>query len=266
MPLTNAELVQRTLGGDKSAFEELVRKYMGSVEATIGKRCDNYHDRQEIMQETFITAHQKLPDLKAPDKFPGWLTRIAIRKCLQWYNHQESHESFDDTAEETHEQLWMKHIKESTDASIREKLLKELHDKIADLPEKTQTAVRYHIMGCKNKDIAMAIGVSPSAIGGRLSYAKELLGKEEWQTFEESQGRFQLLPTVAQDIMRRLPGPPNSAPTTSPPLVPWIIADSLALGIALFIGSGIGQPATFQPPPSFDASGSATIVEFVDAP
>ena len=100
MPLTNAELVQRTLAGDESAFEELVRRYMGSVEATISKICDNCHDGQEIMQDTFIIAYIKLPQLKAPDNFPGWLNRIAARKSLQWHRDQKPpHESFDDTTE-----------------------------------------------------------------------------------------------------------------------------------------------------------------------
>ena len=83
---------------------------------------------------------------------------------------------------------------------------------------------------------------------------------------EETLGGFQLPPSLTQEIMRQIPnGSLNSAPTTSKPLVPWIAAASLAV-VALLIGLGVRQIATFQLPYSFNAPESATMVEIVDAP
>ena len=83
---------------------------------------------------------------------------------------------------------------------------------------------------------------------------------------EQTLGGFQLPPTLTQEIMRRIPnGSLNSAPTTSKPLAPWIVATSLAI-VALLIGLGIEQTTTFQLPYSFNAPESATMVEIVDSP
>ena len=83
---------------------------------------------------------------------------------------------------------------------------------------------------------------------------------------EETLGGFQLPPTLTQEIMRQIPnGSPSSVPTTSKPLVPWVVATALTV-VTLFIGFGVRQTATFQLPYSFDAPESAPMVEIVDTP
>ena len=78
------ELIQRTLEGDESAFGFLVDKYKGSVHALAYRKLGNFHTAEEITQDTFLKAYQKLSTLKDPGRFPGWLYVIAARCCLSW--------------------------------------------------------------------------------------------------------------------------------------------------------------------------------------
>jgi len=67
-------IVSECLNGDKSAFALLVDKYKAVVFAIAYSKLLNFHDAEDIAQEVFIKAFQKLGMLKNYDKFIVWLT------------------------------------------------------------------------------------------------------------------------------------------------------------------------------------------------
>ncbi len=258
MVLHDAELIQRTLLGDESAFGFLVDKYKGSVHALAYRKLGDFHTAEEITQDTFLKAYQKLSTLKDPARFPGWLYVIAARCCISWLRQNRLQtESFDSLKREMNTQSWAKYA----DARLHE----EVHNALESLPESERTVLTlYYMAGMTCEEIGRFIGTSCGAIRDRLYRARIRL-KEELTMIEETLGGFQLPLTVTQEIMRQIPnGSLNSAPT-SKPLAPWIAAASLAV-VALLMGLGIKQTGTFQLPYSFNAPESATMVEIVDAP
>ena len=258
MALHDAELIQRTLAGDESAFGFLVDKYKGSVHALAYRKLGDFHTAEEITQDTFLKAYQKLSTLKDPARFPGWLYVIAARCCISWLRQNRLQtESFDSLKREMNTQSWAKYA----DARLHE----EVHNALESLPESERTVLTlYYMAGMTCEEIGRFIGTSCGAIRDRLYRARIRL-KEELTMIEETLGGFQLPSTVTQEIMRQIPnGSLNSAPT-SKPLAPWIAAASLAV-VALLMGLGIRQTGTFQLPYSFNAPESATMVEIVDAP
>ncbi len=258
MALHDAELIQRTLAGDESAFGLLVDKYKRSVHALAYRKLGDFHTAEEITQDTFLKAYQKLSTLRDPARFPGWLYVIAARCCISWLRQNRIQtESFDRVKREMNALSWAKYA----DARVRE----EVHSALENLPESERTVLTlYYMAGMTCEEIGQFIGTSCGAIRDRLYRARIRL-KEELTMIEETLGGFQLPPTVTQEIMRRIPNDsPNSTPT-SKPLAPWIAAISLAV-VALLIGLGVRQTGTFQLPYSFDVPESATMVEIVDAP
>ncbi len=259
MALHDAELIQRTLEGDESAFGFLVDKYKGSVHTLAYRKLGDFHTAEEITQDTFLKAYQKLSTLKDPGRFPGWLYVIAARCCISWFRQNRVQtESLDSVKGEMDTQSWLKY----TDAHLRE----EVHNALESLPESERTVLTlYYMAGMTSEEIGRFIGTSCGAIRDRLYRARMHL-KEELTMIEQTLGGFQLPPTLTQEIMRRIPnGSLNPTPTTSKPLAPWIVATALTV-VTLLIGLGIRQTATFQLPYSFDAPESATMVEIVDAP
>ena len=259
MALHDTELIQRTLAGDESAFGFLVDKYKGAVHALAYRKLGDFHTAEEITQDAFLKAHQKLSTLKDPSRFPGWLYVIAARCCLSWLRQNRLQaESFDRVRKEMNAQSWVKYA----DARTRE----EVHSALESLPESERTVLTlYYMAGMTCEEIGRFIGTSCGAIRDRLYRARIRL-KEELTMIEETWGGFQLPPSLTQEIMRQIPhGSPSSVPTTSKPLVPWVAATALAV-VTLFIGLGVRQTATFQLPYSFDAPELATMVEIVDAP
>jgi len=76
------ELVKRAQTGDRCAFGELVTRFEGAVFAAALTRLRNYVEAQELTQEVFVHAMRKLPQLRDPRCFAGWLRRITARMAI----------------------------------------------------------------------------------------------------------------------------------------------------------------------------------------
>ncbi len=68
--------------GDREAFGELVREYESNVFAVVMKRLRNSAEAHEVTQEVFLRAMRKISQLREPQRFIGWLLRIAVRLSI----------------------------------------------------------------------------------------------------------------------------------------------------------------------------------------
>lgn len=85
----DAQLVHRCVAGDEDAFTTLVKKYQKSVHALAWRKIGDFHIAEEIAQDTFLKAYEKLSTLKNPSRFAGWLYVIANRLCIAWHRKQK---------------------------------------------------------------------------------------------------------------------------------------------------------------------------------
>jgi len=72
------EIIGRVLGGDRSAFAGLVEKYQGPVFNLAYRMTGSREDADDLTQETFIRAYQKLHRFDQNKKFFTWLYTIGI--------------------------------------------------------------------------------------------------------------------------------------------------------------------------------------------
>ncbi len=75
-------LVARVRAGDTSAFEELVAKYDRQIFRTANHITQNREDAEDITQDVFFKAFQKLDQFQGNSKFSTWLVRIAVNESL----------------------------------------------------------------------------------------------------------------------------------------------------------------------------------------
>ena len=78
---SDAQLIQRILQGDQEAFSPLIKKYQKGVHALAWRKIGDFHIAQEITQDTFLKAYEKLRTLKDPKAFAGWLYVIVANLC-----------------------------------------------------------------------------------------------------------------------------------------------------------------------------------------
>ncbi len=76
----DAQLVHAVLSGNDAAFNILVKKYEKSVHALVWQKIGDFHYAEEITQDTFLRAYQKLSTLRNPSQFLGWLSVIRNLK------------------------------------------------------------------------------------------------------------------------------------------------------------------------------------------
>ena len=83
LDVAEAALVIAARGGDAIAFGEVVRRRQGSVRRLLRQLCGEASLADDLAQETFLQAWNRLASLERPSAFPGWLRQVAVRTFLQ---------------------------------------------------------------------------------------------------------------------------------------------------------------------------------------
>src|SRR6059058_3907648 len=76
------ELVERAQRGDGAAFAELVARHQRQLYRLALRMTGSEADAQEVLQEAFLNAYQKLPNFRGEAQFSSWLYRIAANSAL----------------------------------------------------------------------------------------------------------------------------------------------------------------------------------------
>jgi len=82
--LTDEHLIQSTLAGDDEAFAELVRRHKRKVFGIAARFARNDHELDDICQEIFVKAYQKLKGFRGESPFEHWVSRIAVHACYDF--------------------------------------------------------------------------------------------------------------------------------------------------------------------------------------
>ena len=69
-------------------FEKLLQPCRGAVERYVKYRLPNYADAEDVLQEIYLTAYQKLEQLRAESAFKPWLLSIARNACNEYFRRQ----------------------------------------------------------------------------------------------------------------------------------------------------------------------------------
>lgn len=76
-------LVGLAIGGDDSAYGELVRRRHSHVRSLLRRLCGNPALADDLAQQSFLQAWRRVRTLRSPAAFTGWLRRIAVNTWLQ---------------------------------------------------------------------------------------------------------------------------------------------------------------------------------------
>lgn len=74
---SDAELVSRACGGDQSAKEQLFHRYVHRVSGIVYRLMGQDRDLEDLVQDTFVLAFDKLDTLREPGAFGPWLFRMT---------------------------------------------------------------------------------------------------------------------------------------------------------------------------------------------
>ncbi len=233
MRMADRHLVDKCLNGDSAAFGMLVDRYKESVYALAYSRLRNFHDAEDVTQEAFTKAYQKLRTLRRWDEFHVWIYAITSNLCKDWIRAKSRRPDREFIADHSARSLsrYPGNLRDEVD------MLEMLHAAMDSLPESYQQVLTLHYLGgMDGTEIAQFLGMSPSAIWQRLSRARASLKKEILDMMSETYERNRLRAGFTfrvLEMVKRVKIEP-----LSPRVLPWGI--SIAAGIIIGI-LGIGS-------------------------
>ena len=155
-------LVKKAKKGDGEAFVSLVKQYEDVLYRTASRLLNNDEDVADAMQDTIISAYEKLHTLKNDEYFNTWICKILINKCNSLLNKNKNVSVIDENSL----------IQKSDDKF--QKI--ELEDALNSLNEVYRLAlILYYIVGLNVKEISEFLKEPEGTIKSRLSRAKSIL-------------------------------------------------------------------------------------------
>ena len=199
----DAKWIERILAGDEDALTALVKKYEKQIHAFVWRRVKDYHIAEEITQDTFLRAYEKLGTLRDPNRFSGWLYMIATRCSLTWLGEKRlPMQSLEAMSKAEIEALfYAQYMAEQTETLTTERQREIVAYLLQKLPERERTAVVLHYlseMTCE--EIGDFLEVSPNTVKSQLHRARKRLKKEE-SMVRETLGSLQHSDDLMEDIM-----------------------------------------------------------------
>jgi len=89
----DAIAVERTLAGDRDAFRILVERHSRNVYRLAYRMTGNQQDAEEVVQEAFLRAYQKLSQFASRANFGTWVYRIAANYAIDRMRQKKSEDS-----------------------------------------------------------------------------------------------------------------------------------------------------------------------------
>jgi len=107
---SDAELIAAVLKGDIASFEPLVAKYSPRLFATARRYARREDEVEDVVQEIWSKAFQKLSTFRGDAPFEHWLMRMAVRTCYDFLRHHQRNRENTFTELTTEEDDWLERI------------------------------------------------------------------------------------------------------------------------------------------------------------
>ncbi len=173
--LSDQELIEQFLSGDRSGIEKLINRHKTKVYTYILLVVKNQQLAEDIFQDTFIKVIRSLVDGKYKDngRFASWVIRIAHNLIIDHFRKEKQINTLSNDDYEADifnsKKLSDQNIE---DVLIREQITNDVRMLIDELPEEQkQVILLRHYGGMSFKEIAEQTDVSINTALGRMRYA-----------------------------------------------------------------------------------------------
>jgi len=206
--MTDVDVIEAVRNGDKNRYSELVERYQKMVYGIAWSRLGDADLCEDAAQETFIKAFRYLAALRNPEKFSGWLARIArnvstsllrkrgreIDKRKRWRVHQLASQPAE------------------TDSGDEQRLGETLRQTLAELPQQhRECLVLFYLEGKNVRETAGLLGISEAAMKTRLHRARRALRGQLEEKLDSSLSALGARKGFSAGVMLLLPSTPLAA-------------------------------------------------------
>ena len=183
MDMNNIQLLRASREGDVKAFGEIVKRHQNSVSAVTYSITGSIDQSEDLAQEAFIVAWQKLKTLKKPAALSGWLCGIARNLALNWLrdNKKEKTVSLEALPEQA-----IQTAADMEEEVLRQQRYETVWAALRDLPETyREPLVLFYRNSQSVREVADALDLTEDCVKQRLSRGRKLLRQEVARIVEE---------------------------------------------------------------------------------
>ncbi len=174
------DLVEKCKANDRKAQMKLYRQYCDGMFGVAMGFLKNTDDAEDVVQESFIKAFQKIGQYRGEVTFGAWLKKIVVNKCLDFLKSRK----------ERHLELkegYMKVVEDDDWSVADEVTVEQVKLRMEELPDKYRHVVRLFLVeGYDHSEISQIMDISETACRTRLlrgkGYLKELLKNKSYVT------------------------------------------------------------------------------------
>lgn len=174
------DVVEQCKANDRKAQMQLYKQYCEGMFCVAMRYVQNTNDAEDVIQEAFIKAFQKIHQFKGEVTFGAWLKRIVINKSIDFLKKKKQHlVALDEN--------YLK-VTDDNDWTVGNGItIEHVKSAIAKLPDKYRFVVMmFLIEGYDHREIAQVLKLTETTSRTRLlrgkSYLKELLKEKIYGT------------------------------------------------------------------------------------
>ena len=165
-------LIESVLNGCSDEFEKLMKRYDREIRRIVGAMVTNRQDRQDIVQDIWLSVYQRLSSLRDPERFPQWLRAIARNRCLAHVGDRKHRELAwtEVQPEEGAVSVWPgdEHLDRAKRRSVRKAVATLSH-------ALGRTVAMYYFTGYSCDEVSSRMNVPVGTVKRRLSEARSKL-------------------------------------------------------------------------------------------
>ena len=153
-------------------FKQLWQEYSDRLRRFLLSRVDNPADVDDLLQEILIKTYQHLNTVKEPEKLAAWLFQVARNTLIDYYRKSP----VETTRQNIAEKAMLTEEEPEQYEQVRQELTKCIRPFLNQLPPKYQEAIEaVDLQGSSQKELAIELGLSHSAIKSRVQRGRSML-------------------------------------------------------------------------------------------
>lgn len=177
--VSEKKIIEKVLGGDANAFEELVLRYEKTVYNLALRMVGDRDDAFDMTQEAFIKAYGSLSSFRGDSKFSVWIYRITTNVCLDFLRSKSRKQQVSLTVSDDDEdaQLDIPDPKADHEQQLIKKIsMQSVEEGLKTLPDKQrQILVMRELGGMSYAEIGKALSLEEGTVKSRIFRARKRL-------------------------------------------------------------------------------------------
>lgn len=166
------ELVEQCKANNRSAQLQLYRKYSEGMFCVAIRFLKNEDDAEDVLQESFVKAFQRIEQFKGEVTFGAWLKRIVVNGCIDFLKSKKHRLVELDEG--------YMHVEDESGWEVQDGIdLNDVKQAIEELPEKYRFVVQLFLVeGYDHSEISEILRISETASRTRLLRGKARLKEQ----------------------------------------------------------------------------------------